>query len=301
MGVRVVVKKLAKPGRPLKAGGGTVCAVTPVYRFPLSSDEERSLESVRVHLVHCDRYLAVPATLEIPSDFLRGEKVIRFPLYYFTYPYGYNRLLLRRAFFEAFREYSYVLLYQLDCVLFRDGLHDWVAREYDYVGSPWFMDSEKKRTELPASVGNGGLSLRKISAALTLLRAPMRRGTLFPKPPGNVPQPSKVHWFVWNLRRRVRQHLGMWTVEDEIENFFENEDVFWSFIAPLIGPSWRIPDVSEALDFAIEENPQLCVKLNDGRAPFGCHAWTKFDRSFLESLLESRGETSGTSPTEASR
>jgi hypothetical protein len=65
---------------------------------------------------------------------------------------------------------------------------------------------------------------------------------------------------------------------------------FWSFIAPSVCPSWRMPAVAEALDFAMEENPRLCVELNGGRIPLGFHAWTKFDRAFVEGLMKEARE-----------
>lgn len=278
----MVAEKLARANWVLSAA--SVCVVTPVYRFPLTPDEELGLAAARRHLARYDRVIVAPRSLEVPSGFLQGETLVRFPDCYFTYPHGYNRLLLRRRFYERFAGSSFVLIYQLDCLALRDGLSEWVARGYDYVGAPWFMDARKNRMPQPNSVGNGGLSLRRVAAAVALLKQTIPRGAMFPKPPGNVPQPRGLEWFFWNVRRRVRQHLGMWTVEDELENFFENEDVFWSFIAPSLCGTWRSPGVREALDFAIEENPRLCVELNGGRAPFGVHAWTKFDRAFIESL-----------------
>lgn len=290
VGDGLVAEKLAESIGALTMNDQEACVVTPIHRLPLTEDEKLSLASLRRHLGAQRRYFVAPRDLEIPPSFLQGEDVIRFDARFFTYPYGYNRLLLRKGFYQALEGHSFVLIFQLDCMALHGGLEAWVDKGYDYVGAPWFMDGERRRGECPLSVGNGGLSLRNVERAKEVLRTPIRRGAMFPKPPGNVPQPKGMEWFWWNVRRRMRQHLGMWTVEDEVENFFENEDVFWSFIAPSVCPSWRVADVAEALDFAMEENPKLCVELNGGRVPLGFHAWTKFDRAYVEGLMKEAHE-----------
>ena len=262
----------------------SVCIVTPVYRFPLPADEEDSLSILRSVLGSFDRFFIIPKGLSIPDAFRGDERIVEFSEAYFSYPHGYNRMLLRTEFYETFSGYDFMLIYQLDCIVFRDELMEWVDRGWDYVGSPWFIDSDKHRHDRPCSVGNGGFSLRKIATALTLLSQPIKRGILYPKPPVIAPQPSGFSWLFWNLRRRIRQHLGLWRVTDELENFFENEDIFWSFVAPTLFPVYRKPGVEEALAFGMEEKPRLCVKANRDSVPFGCHAWTKHDAPYVRAL-----------------
>jgi len=235
-----------------------------------------------------DRFIVCPKSLILPDEIVHGARVLRISDHFFNnYPYGYNRLLLRHLFYRFFSGYRFMLVYQLDCLVFRDELERFVDMGFDYIGSPWFMNEALELVQAPVSVGNGGFSLRKVSTARHVLTMPMKRGTYFPKPPANVPQPRGMKWFKWNLLRRSRQHLGLWRVQDELENYFENEDVFWSFIAPKIYPSYRKAGLEAALEFSLELNPRLCVELNGGRVPFGCHAWWKHDREFVESMMAS--------------
>ena len=263
----------------------SVSIVTPIYRSPLTKDEESSLKVLASILDGYPRFFLFPESFEVPHKFKGQGTHVRFPDKYFTYPYGYNRMLLRRRFYDQFCNFDFMLIYQLDCVVFRNELNHWANKGYDYIGSPWFVDEAGKAVELPQSVGNGGFSLRKISTARRVLTSRIRRGSLFSKPPVAAPQPHGSDWFLWNLRRRIRQHCGLWRVQDELENYFENEDVFWSMGAPKIYPPYRKAPLNDALAFGMEVNPRRCVDLNSGRIPFGCHAWWKHDREFVEPLF----------------
>lgn len=66
----------------------------------------------------------------------------------------YNDMMLSVDFWEQFDE-EYILVYQQDAILFRQGVDEF--KQYDYVGAPWPAGNEDNRL----GVGNGGLSLRK--------------------------------------------------------------------------------------------------------------------------------------------
>jgi hypothetical protein len=210
--------------------------------------------------------------------------VVRFPDEFFTYPYGYNRLLMGRSFFEAFGEFDYILVYQLDCFVFRDELERWCEKGFDYIGAPWFDDYGSPGLSR-WTVGNGGFSLRRVSGALKVLGTRVSRGSLYPIPMPGHPQPSGYAWLQTNVRRRLRQHLGVWTVDDELANCAANEDRFWSFVAPRLCPDFRLPEAEVALEFAFETHPRECLEKNRGCLPFGCHAWTKTERNFWEDII----------------
>ena len=83
-----------------------------------------------------------------------------------------NALLKSPAFWEQLgAEAQHALFFQTDSLL----LHGDVAPflEYDYVGAPWHRQNERwgpRQAEMPAGVGNGGLSLRSVPAMLELSR-----------------------------------------------------------------------------------------------------------------------------------
>jgi hypothetical protein len=64
-----------------------------------------------------------------------------------------------------------------------------------------------------------------------------------------------------------------------------NNDFFWSFEAVGFFPDFKVAPVNDGLEFAFEAAPRMCFEMNRRKLPFGCHAWTKFDRSFWEPHL----------------
>jgi hypothetical protein len=266
------------------------CILIPLHKVPETAEEKISLASLKAVLPQVKKFFVCPSGFP-DNEITNDEETFFLEKKYFSYPYGYNRLLLRKQIYRKLCNYKYILIFQLDCVVFKNDLEQWLRAEFDYIGSPWFMDENKKPTNIPFSVGNGGFSLRKVSTALEVLSTPVRRGSLFPMPHCRAPQPTGLKWFFWNCYRRYRQHAGLWCVEDELENYFENEDVFWSFIAPQINRRYKVAPLEAALSFGMELNPRLCVQMNGGQIPFGCHAWWKHDRAYVESILMSLPET----------
>ena len=79
---------------------------------------------------------------------------------------GYSALMCTTAFWEQIPS-EHVLVFQTDSLLRRHGIDAFL--KYDYVGAPWMHALVDPRgTEGP--VGNGGLSLRRKSAMLQILR-----------------------------------------------------------------------------------------------------------------------------------
>lgn len=77
---------------------------------------------------------------------------------------GYSKLLTSPAFWH-FLNADHVLIFQTDsvlCSLSPWSVHDFL--KYDYVGAPWLVSYEG------VTIGNGGLSLRKVSTMLTITR-----------------------------------------------------------------------------------------------------------------------------------
>lgn len=95
--------------------------------------------------------------LEI-SNYEKNLVYINFSEKWFESVYTYGKMLMQKSFYTFFSEYKYILIYQLDCYAFQDNLDYFINLDYDYYGAPWVWSNVYKR------VGNGGLSLRKISA-----------------------------------------------------------------------------------------------------------------------------------------
>lgn len=145
--------------------------VVPIHReFLMESEEQSFLQLLKV-LGKYDICLLCSTSLNISRyTQLAGDKelsVKRFDDYYFNGVEKYCQLVSTPFFYEAFSEYEYMLIYQLDAWVFSDELEAWCDKGYDYIGAPifikWFV--ERKR-----QVGNGGFSLRKIDSIIKYLK-----------------------------------------------------------------------------------------------------------------------------------
>ena len=258
--------------------------VTPVYKKSLTSDDWRSIRSIREHLAHYHHFAVVPRRLAhcCPGDFPR-DRIVVFDDHYFVSPMTYNKLLFSESFFGAFGKYEFMLLAQLDSLVFSDQLEYWCDRGFDYIGAPW---SEKYRNHSrikEEKVGNGGFSLRNITSSLRVLRAKV------PALPDYTMGPKPAWWYWSRLKKlmiavgRVRVFLPDVSVETFLKRHFRtNEDVFWGVYAKLLDPAFKVADETSALGFAFEAEPRVSFTRTGGRMPFGCHAWSKFDREFWE-------------------
>lgn len=267
-----------------------VAVIIPIYRFPLNLEERQSLSMARDLLASHPRIIISPRSLEVPFDFLDGEELIRFPDYFFTYPNGYNRMLMSKFFYEAFEQYQYILIYQLDCLVFRDELGMWCDKGYDYIGSPWYENYiYSYQAKSKWWIGNGGFSLRKVSTALDILSKIIKTSDRCQFPPSSKAQSNRLKRFVWCTYRFVRSLFGRWTVEDELNSYGESEDRFWSLDAGKFLKEYKVAPVKEGMLFGFEQYPEKCFQENGGVIPFGCHAWAKHNRGFIERMLKDAG------------
>jgi hypothetical protein len=224
----------------------TVAVAVPHWGAPLEEDERISLRQLERFLGRYDRYAV--------GEPLAGFERIRFPGRYFKNPVTYSRLLLSKRFYDAFADYDYVLVHQLDALVFRDELEEWCGLGLDYVGAPWLPCEAVPFVTEPA-VGNGGLSLRRVAA------------------------------FREVLERAGERYARRWVKGRSDSRFEAHEDLFWSFDAQRFLPELRIASVEEALRFAFEVEPRRAVELAGGKLPFGAHAWARYDREFWEPYL----------------
>lgn len=235
----------------------TAAIVIPVYKADLSETEKYSFyQCLRILHKH-DIILVVPKGLK--PDYLESNikvKVVEFDPGYFDGIAGYNRLLLSDLFYQRFLNYDYMLIHQLDAFVFKDELHYWCEKDYDYIGAPWlntenpvgkflqsFNSNLKRRSPTFYNVGNGGFSLRKTKTFFEVAQ---------------------------ELKETIEVQLSK--KQGEI---YMNEDVFWSLRVPEFIPHFTIPHYKEAAKFALDRKPKIGMKLNNFELPFGCHGFNK--------------------------
>lgn len=259
----------------------SVAVVVPIYRNELLPEERLSLCHLETFLGRYDRLFVAPSRLR-PSH--PGFEVVSFPDEYFESVESYSRLLLSASFYRTFEQYRYVLIYQLDCLVFSDALADWCAAGYDYVGAPWLTDPSVPGRGF-SRVGNGGFSLRRVAACLRVLESEryLTKPVALWRDLLQAPLPDLDRsQLLKRIRvlREVRRGAGWYA-----SHYSLNEDRFWSDRARLFFPGFRIAPVEEALRFAFERAPRYCFAHTGGPLPFGCHAWSRWDRAFWEPHL----------------
>lgn len=265
-----------------------VAIAIPMHnRKELTSDEQISFKHLSHYLKDYDKYLVVPEMLDVE---LPGCMLKRFDNQYFGSVEAYTRLMLTEQFYQAFQDYKYLLIYHLDALVFSDRLSEWCDTDLDYIGPPWFPCDDSPWVKIPR-VGNGGLSLRKISAFLTVFYS--EKYWVHPNEYWHAlyaDKPAHVRMINWPRKfakrllpfNNARHEMAQWHLRPDGT---KNEDHFWSDRAIHYYPELKVASFDVGLRFAFEVAPRLCYELNQRKLPFGCHAWPRYDRSFWEPFL----------------
>lgn len=257
-----------------------VAIVIPYHRVTLSETERISIKHLNKYLNRYDKFLILPKSIQNVSFKIPQTQIINFPNEYFTSVPKYCEMLNTKWFYEKFIDYEYILIYQLDVLVFSDQLLEWCNKGYDFVGAPFFNPligklSVKKDSSL--SGGNGGFSLRRVSSFLKVIDFAENLAIRNSKKPL-----VRKLWFLMAVLS-YRTHK-IW-LDAPPQDYPFNEDGFWSYEAPKYYSKFRVAPFNEALKFGFERFPRKCFELNNYQLPFGCHAWTKYDRGFWSKYL----------------
>ena len=207
---------------------------------------------------------------------------------YFDSTAHYSDLCFSEEFYLRFKDYEYMLICQPDAWVFRDELDYWCQQGYDFIGAPIFFPYNKRRfTRIFYGVGNGGFSLRRIDYCLRIIHSNWNR--IFLKP-GIL---AKIYWygFLYNeeYKKNILTHLGLlplfiakvFGIRNTIAQFRKTgceEDMIFSVWAKNAwGMKCNVPDELEAAHFSMEVHPEYLSSKIDGKLPFGCHAFEKWD------------------------
>lgn len=254
-----------------------VAVVIPFYNPVLSKDEKLSLACWRRHLSSFDTYSLSPDSLQTT---LPGTKPIHFPDHNFISVRSYSEMLLTPSFYEAFANYEYILIYQLDALVFSNQLTNWCNQGLSYIGAPWNNSRIGQLTSSTTDLrgGNGGLSLRRIPDFLEVLQKTNDQAEY-----NLSSRYSQWLWFGVNVLTGKSKNRWLQTKTNQ---YPFNEDGFWSFEAPKYFPQFIAATRDQSLKFAFETLPAQCFSENGNKLPFGCHAWAKYDRGFWTSHLD---------------
>ena len=268
-------------------------------RAELSADEEISMRQMIHHLGRYEKFLIVPEGLDVNFD---GFLTKHFPRRFFGSAAAHCRLLNTPEFYRHFEDYEFIFFHHLDALAFSDQLEEWCDTDLDYIGPPWINSPDSPWVDRPR-VGNGGFTLLRVRKALEALRSK------------HLAQPA-TYWLdlfthratastierleklqgIFPISIIARRLLKEWRETEDPSPNNRNNDIFWSDFASYYLPSFKVASVEEGLRFAFEVSPRLCLQLNGGKMPFGCHAWSRYDRAFWEPHLVTDRSSAGNEP-----
>jgi len=261
--------------------------VIPVYRALPTDQEAWAIATCVDTLAGHQLAFVAPASLECAAyrTLCPHAAVERFHDGYFQAVRGYNELLTHRCFYERFRNFSHLLVYQTDAHVMYDRLIAWCRSGYDFIGAPWFDDwTTSHRDGSLWAVGNGGFSLRNVRSCLAALRG-YRRIAMFLRGRGGR------HALRWRLRRnpllRDRAALLDSLVDSGGQHPWPlNEDVFWGMFIGSLSHGFRVAPAEVAVRFSFECDPRFLFEVAKRELPFGCHAWRRYDEDFWRGELD---------------
>ena len=230
-----------------------VAVVIPTYKEELNPLEKISLDRCRKILSKYPRIFVAPEGKTF-SYVNPDERTIHFPPQYFKNVETYSKLMMSPFFYEAFAEFDYILIYQLDAFVFYDALEEFCSLGYDYIGAPWPYHAwtNPVYTKTPL-VGNGGLSLRKVETCRKVLEA-------------------------FAASREFR-----YIIEGSVE------DAFFAMCGVLNPKIFKTAPVAVAKAFSMEWYPNRTVRRLGNALPFGCHGWNRFSADFYVSVFAQLG------------
>ena len=161
---------------------------------------------------------------------------------------SYNRLLLSPFFYRIFSDYSHILICQLDVCLLRKLKIDHLL-SYDFVGAPCTFGIGQN-----LYVGNGGFSLRRISAFRQTLEAGFNIVKIKFKDCRNLNQ------YIRFMLNKVSLHRLYITLG------FSNEDFIFALF---LKEKLYTPPVQIALEFCQDEF------IDNRLIPIAYHGWEK--------------------------
>jgi len=256
-----------------------ICAIIiPVYKDKINRYEELSfrqclkvLGNYKIHLL-THKNLDLSVYDKIAKEYKIQIDIVFFSESFFSGIAGYNELMKSKAFYKSFDSFEYILIYQLDAFVFRDELEYWCKQGYDYIGAPWITNKNGELLERKYwKVGNGGLSLRKVSYCIKVLswKGPVLSFTYYKK------------------LKYLPYMLGWQNNIDYFKKSRLNEDGLFSDI---LTPSYICPNIPTpeiASKFAFENPPSYMYQMCDRQLPFGCHAFLKYEyESFWKFFIE---------------
>lgn len=225
----------------------------PVYKEKLNILEMISLQQVEQVMKSWKKVFIAPQSLKIEYGAkYKHYEVIRFDDFFFQSINSYSELLLTEQFYERFKDYTFLLIYQLDAFVFSDRLQYFCDLGYDFIGAPACKGNWRHY-----HVGNGGFSLRNILGCLRVVR---------------------------EKQAIIKKLVSMYQPSEW------GEDDFFAFCGKSKEIDFKVPSPRLAATFSAQSDYAHGLRAISQRGlPFGCHYWTSINYSFWKPHIETFG------------
>ena len=264
-----------------------VVVAVPFHSNKMSVEENAALEQcAKIFGDHREIVFVIPESLDCSNQkqLIPSARIERFDDSFFTSVSGYNRLLLTPEFYQRFADYEFMLIYQPDAWVFRDELDYWCEQGYDYIGAP-FIHSQGKIEKI--IVGNGGFSLRKISAMLRVLDSPGKK--MFPRKllaeffRFYISRGKFLHALKPLLRMAgvIPNRRGKYLEQIRHERYNSEDMIFYFLGKQFTDDGLIMPEAKVAADFSLDTCPERFFN----KLPFGAHAWVKNNYPFWKKYI----------------
>lgn len=229
------------------------CIIIPVYYEDPNRLDKFSINSLMDNLEDINEYdIVIVSPNDINLDSWKSllgtdAKVKTFDGSNFNSTIAYSKLLESYDFWSSFSDYEYALLYQTDGYCFGGKLSDFIEDGYDYIGAP--IVAKNARWFCTPAVGNGGISLRKVSTMIET----------------TDPDGEFIRECASDIERHNKQNGNMYAIY---------EDLYFAQLVPML---WEFSkaSVNRAFDFSYDMNTDVVWNMTDHKLPMFCHAFDK--------------------------
>jgi hypothetical protein len=160
------------------------CIVFVTHKSKLDGDEELSLKQcIKVFGKKRTIIIVIPDNIstEYYDQYKEKIKICKVNSKWQSSYKEYNAMCVNKEFYKMFTDYDYILIYQSDCWVFDDKLDYFMSLGYDWYGAPWTKsDCITWKIAKETSVGNGGLSMRKVSKMIEITTKYDNNGNTIP-------------------------------------------------------------------------------------------------------------------------
>ena len=259
-----------------------VCIVTPFHKSNLNESEKLSLKTIQKHFKNEKKFFV---TFDENKIDLPNFERINFSKIFFENIQGYNNLCTSAEFYRSFLDFEYMLICQLDVIVLKNDLSEFISKNISYIGAPTGkkspFDRSRKKLWGRRYFCNGGFSLRKTNDFIRVLESskigyPFNYLTIY--------ECLKSGFYRYiKLYLKTLFSKNIYKGEYFAKNLYIKEDSFWTYFAPLFYKKYSLPTIDQANSFCFDGNPNFFYKMNKYKLPMALHG--PFDYlKFLEKL-----------------